>query len=236
MSMIDISNEKRRNALERVFFHDVLNVVGSLHGISSVLAENNDFKEIKGFTPHLQAITDEITLQIKEFRQLSSAEKEDLQVKISIIDAMLVLQQLKRTFMPHPIFKDKILAVDIRAEKLIHLSDSSLLSRILGNVVKNAAEASVAGGKISISCNDLGDKVLYQVHHVGVISRNVQMQIFLRSFSTHSSNRGLGTYSMKLFGKNYLGGKVCFKSDEATGTTFYLELPKEYQMKAKRAN
>jgi sensor histidine kinase regulating citrate/malate metabolism len=53
------------------------------------------------------------------------------------------------------------------------------------------------------------------------------MRIFQRNYSTKSdSGRGLGTYSMKLFGETYLGGKVDFTSSESEGTTFHLRLPK----------
>lgn len=39
------------------------------------------------------------------------------------------------------------------------------------------------------------------------------LRIFQRSFSTKGAKgRGLGTYSMKLFGETYLGGQVSFRS------------------------
>jgi CheY-like chemotaxis protein len=54
----------------------------------------------------------------------------------------------------------------------------------------------------------------------------VQERIFLRSFSTKSrQGRGLGTYSMKLLGEQYLGGKVSFISNEQSGTVFHFDVP-----------
>mgnify|MGYP006293419399 CR=1 len=38
------------------------------------------------------------------------------------------------------------------------------------------------------------------------------MLLFKRSFSTKGVGRGIGTYSMKLFGEKYLKGKVDFKN------------------------
>jgi len=56
---------------------------------------------------------------------------------------------------------------------------------------------------------------------------NVQLQIFQRSFSTKAqTGRGIGTYSIKLLGEQYLGGKVEFTSREPDGTAFVLTLPK----------
>jgi sensor histidine kinase regulating citrate/malate metabolism len=58
--------------------------------------------------------------------------------------------------------------------------------------------------------------------------REVQLQVFQRSFSTKArSGRGIGTYSIKLFVERYLKGTVGFTSDEPGGTTFTVTLPKE---------
>jgi sensor histidine kinase regulating citrate/malate metabolism len=62
---------------------------------------------------------------------------------------------------------------------------------------------------------------------MGTIPEDVRLQIFQRSFSTKGSGRGLGTYSMKLFGENYLHGRVYFRTNEKQGTTFTIELPLE---------
>jgi hypothetical protein len=57
------------------------------------------------------------------------------------------------------------------------------------------------------------------------IPRNIQFQLFQRSFSTKGSDRGLGTYSMRLLGERYLGGAISFRSGPPTGTEFRLALP-----------
>ena len=62
---------------------------------------------------------------------------------------------------------------------------------------------------------------VFRVNNPGVIPANIRTQIFQRSFSTKGHGRGLGTYSMKLFGENYLNGKVYFQSNEKQGTTIH---------------
>jgi len=70
------------------------------------------------------------------------------------------------------------------------------------------------------------DLCSFHVHNDGMIPDAVAARIFQRSFSTKGTpGRGLGTYSMKLFGENILGGKVGFHSTDQQGTTFYLTLP-----------
>ena len=64
------------------------------------------------------------------------------------------------------------------------------------------------------------------VHNGEVIPPEVQARIFQRSFSTKARHgRGLGTYSMKLFGERHLGGEVSFKSTPQAGTEFAIVLP-----------
>jgi signal transduction histidine kinase len=104
-------------------------------------------------------------------------------------------------------------------------TDSALLKRILLNMAKNAAEAVEDHGIITIGCHTNGTTASFSVNNKGVIPEDVRYQVFQRSFSTKGHGRGLGTYSMKLFGENYLHGKVYFHSCEPTGTTFYIELP-----------
>ncbi len=41
----DISHEKRRRALERIFFHDVLNTAGGVRGLAEILKEEEDDQE-----------------------------------------------------------------------------------------------------------------------------------------------------------------------------------------------
>ena len=66
----------------------------------------------------------------------------------------------------------------------------------------------------------------FRVWNTGAIAPDVALQIFKRSFSTKpGGGRGLGTFSMKLFGERFLGGTVGFTSSEEGGTNFFLRLP-----------
>ena len=71
---------------------------------------------------------------------------------------------------------------------------------------------------------------MFAIHNPAVIPEQVQLQVFQRSFSTKGQpGYGIGTYSMKLLGEQYLGGKVAFTSRSPEGTTFTLALAKSRQ-------
>ena len=68
---------------------------------------------------------------------------------------------------------------------------------------------------------------MFEVHNPVEMPREIQLQMFVRSFSTKGLGRGLGTYSARLFTEAYLGGRIGFRSD-STGTTFWVEIPEEH--------
>ena len=79
-----------------------------------------------------------------------------------------------------------------------------------------------------VDAQDQGEQVALRVHNPSVIPDAIKHQIFQRSFSTKGSDRGIGTYSMRLLGEGYLGGKVSFTSSEPSGTTFVFRIPKTW--------
>jgi len=104
-------------------------------------------------------------------------------------------------------------------------TDKVLLKRVLGNLVKNALEASVEGQAVSLAFQNQSAPV-FRVHNQAAMPDVVCLQVFRRSFSTKSPvGRGIGTYSAKLITEHYLGGSLSFTSSEEDGTSFFVTLP-----------
>nr|WP_278336331.1 ATP-binding protein [Desulfonispora thiosulfatigenes] len=98
-----------------------------------------------------------------------------------------------------------------------------LVRRVLNNMVKNAVEASDDEPVTIEVLSELND-IIFKVHNCQYISRDIQLQIFKRSFSTKEKGQGIGTYSMKLLGEKYLAGEVSFSTEKRLGTTFTFRL------------
>lgn len=77
---------------------------------------------------------------------------------------------------------------------------------------------------MTLGCLRKGENIRYWVHNSGFIPRDIQLQIFIRSFSTKGRDRGIGTYSVKLL-SSYLNGNVSFTTSEENGTIFNAEYP-----------
>jgi signal transduction histidine kinase len=137
-----------------------------------------------------------------------------------------LLQDLKKLYENHERTPGRLLEIDPAADCIL-LTDRPLLRRIIGNMVLNALEASRSGDTIYIWSHCQAGRVRISVTNPGEIPLEIQLHLFKRSFSTkEKEGRGLGTYSMKLFGERYLGGVVDFYSNNGM-TTFFLELPEE---------
>ncbi len=221
----DIRNEKRREVLERVFFHDLMNSAGGVAGLSSVLCELKDMKQIEDISNMINNAAQQLILDISEQKQLLSAENDQLDLRVTDIESVMILHQIKNLYSKHEISDKKEICIDENAESVILYTDPVLLKRVLGNMVKNALEASPIGNVVRLSVVNHKKQVLFSVHNDSYIDRDTQLQLFKRSFTTKGAGRGLGTYSIKLFGEKYLKGKVWFKSTQQRGTTFFIELP-----------
>lgn len=140
------------------------------------------------------------------------------------IDSLAFINQVANDLQFLEVARGKNIVVGQNSDAVSFQSDPVLLRRVLNNMVKNALEASYAGQTVTISVNNKDQKLRFSVHNPKYISRDIEMQVFMRSFSTKGTQRGLGTYSMKILGEQHLGGSVDFTTSMTEGTTFFIDL------------
>lgn len=222
-SVIDITDKKRRGLIERIFFHDILNTAGSLSNIFELMdvVEEGEKAELLNIASSLsQQILDEITTQ----RLLLQAENASLIINNQKIDSLEFLNVVVKDLRFHEVANEKEIVLDESSDSIVFISDPVILRKIINNMVKNALEASNSGETITLKAKRLGDKLRFSVHNNLFMPAEVELQVFMRTFSTKGMQRGLGTYSMKILGEQYLDGKVNFTTDIEQGTTFYIDL------------
>ena len=227
LALQDISGEKRRDVLERTFFHDVLNTAGGIHGLATLLVEHKNVPshvedEYKNW---LVEMSGNLVEEIHHQRKLMMAERGEFQPQIVPVAVRDLMEEVHKLYRHHDRTPGRELVLADVPDCTL-LTDRLVLRRSIGNMVINALEATPIGGTVTIYATKTSSVVSINVHNVGVMPREVQLQLFLRSFSTKSNvGRGIGTYSMKLFCERYLNGKVYYRSTADEGTVFTIELP-----------
>jgi signal transduction histidine kinase len=223
LSLLDISSEKRRSVMERLFFHDIINTAGGVQGLLNLMdsAEPGEMKEYVG--PAAKA-SDRLVEQILSQKDLAAAERGELQPRSEEISSAEFLAEVAGLFAAHEVAKSKRLLVDPGCEDVRFRTDKTLLSRVIGNLAKNALEAESPGALVTLNCKKKGDGAVFSVHNPSRMPDDARLQVFQRSFSTKGPGRGLGTYSIRLLTEKYLKGKVSFESGPG-GTVFTVEYP-----------
>jgi signal transduction histidine kinase len=221
----DISDEKRRRALERIFFHDLLNAAGSVYGFAHLLAESPEAADGPFLAERIVSLSNQLVSEIMAQQELTAAENSELVVTPSTVTSTHVLNAVAEVYRAHAVTEGRHIALDAASGSVTLTTDATLLTRVLGNMLKNALEASREGEVVTLGCRRDGERVEFWVHNPRAMPREVQLQVFQRSFSTKGVGRGLGTYSIRLLSERYLQGEVSFTTSEEAGTTFFARYP-----------
>ena len=220
----NISHEKRREELERIFFHDILNTAGAVRGLADVLELAPPEKQGE-FRHRISLGASRLIDEINSHRLIAAAERDELACNPMPVRAVDFLREILFLFEEHPTARDRELVLSEGGVDCILETDRGLLSRVIVNMVRNALEATPPGGRVTVGCKREDGGVRFRVHNAGAMQRDVALQVFRRSFSTKGRGRGLGTYSMRLIGERYLKGRIFFTSEAAGGTAFFAEFP-----------
>jgi signal transduction histidine kinase len=221
--LTDISAEKRREMLERVLFQDVLSMATGVSGLLAETAREPSLYPV--IKDDLVMSSQALVNEIKGQQQLLDAESGNLVILPEPVAANHLLHAVREACQFQPAAMGKEITLEADLPSFVLRSDPSLLKHILGNLLRNALEATLPGTSVRLGAARTGAGCEFWCWNEGVIPAEIQRQIFQRGFSTKGSGRGIGTYSLRLFVEVYLGGRVDFTSTKAAGTRFFLWLP-----------
>lgn len=230
LALEDIFHEKRRQALERVMFDDLTQLALGLDALAGQLAAAppDGAPALRLLRHGMQELLDEIQAQ----RELASAEAHELIVNPEPVRSGPLLEGLVERCRLLNTAHQRGLVVAGDSIDTALITDPALLRRVLGNLIKNALEASHAHDTVTVGCAAIPGMVRFVVHNEITMPPEVQRQVFRRSFSTKGLGRGLGTFAVKLLVEQYLRGEVSFTSNLEAGTYFFVTLPTTHPIAA----
>jgi len=217
----DITMPQKRAALERTFFHDINNHLGGLLGMSQLLTYKQPGPLVDRVFQSVQYLIREVAIQ----KSLMLSDSCFYQPEWKELTIREILDDLETFFGQHLVARGKQLQIEREYAERVIRTDRALLQRVLCNMLINAFEASEAGAEVQLWVRDDEPGVTFCVWNDSVIPEAAQARMFQRNFSTKpEAGRGIGTFSMKLFGEEILGGQVSFASTPTEGTLFQISL------------
>ncbi len=183
--LFNIEDEKRRLFLERSFLHDISNTTSALLGLSDLIKHLQlPPNEKENIVNRINILGKRMSAEIHAHRLLIAAEYNELQLEISQINSLDLLELIRTGYNNPERLNGRFLKIDEGAMPVTFETDITLLSRILENMVKNGIEASPPNHAITIGCYGGEDRVFLWVHSPTYMPENIRLQIFNRSFST----------------------------------------------------
>ncbi len=218
---MDISHELRLRYMNRTFHHGLINSAGGISALTGLMeADQGD----SVLYPLLLDSSRRIVRDVVYHRDLAAAETGELEANIAPLDAKVYLQKLVEEECRIRNTQSSFVDMDIKCHTIN--SDKRILGHVVRNMLVNALEAGESMmGQIVLRCWNTEDgAVSISVENKGEISLDIKRQMFKRYVSSKGSDRGLGTYLIKLFTEKYLGGSVSFQSNDGE-TTFTVTIP-----------
>lgn len=221
LSLVDISDKYKREMLENICFHDLLNTLSSIKGFLSIM-KDGDFEDQDEICALLERTTQNSIDEIIAMRMLEQATHDELEVKAEPLETLDFMEVMLKTVQRHQAAEGKKIQLSESNSRDFN-ADPLLLRRVLSNMLINALEATPDGGTVTLGCKADHAVLRFWVHNDQLISKQIRKQIFKRSVSNKGHGRGNGTYSIKHLSE-LLGGEAYFTSTDSDGTVFSLLL------------
>jgi PAS domain S-box-containing protein len=179
---------------------------------------------------------DRLTLLVEDVLDISKVDSGRSTLQIEVIHIQDIVERVIKSVSMKPHHERKHLAVTTQFDPAIEMmeADREKLTRILSNVVDNAFNYTLIGGKIGISTHydAEANRVIFTVADTGVgIPEHFHDDIWKRfqryeehALSMDISGTGLGLSIVKELVEIH-GGQITFESEVGRGSTFFISLP-----------
>lgn len=220
-----LENARLKEDLERITRHDIKSPLSAIIGTTELLLENDKIGfEPKEMIEQIRGASLNVLSMINRSLELYKMETGHYQLNPQPFNIVHTLQSAinDARVLAHA---DQIKVVFTPPETpCAVLAEELLCFTLLGNLLKNAVEASSAQDEVFVRLT-IGNPVEISIHNTGVVPEEIRYNLFDKHVTLgKAEGTGLGTYSAKLLA-NIQQGDIRFDSSETSGTTFYVTLP-----------
>lgn len=204
--------------LIRVLTHEIMNTVTPIISLSDTLLKNSQGEQRTGLQVISQTGKDLVKFveNYRKFTHVPTPSPRLFYVKP-------FLQRM--TELTKPLQKDGVdISIDIEPHDLLAYSDEGLVSRVVSNILKNAAEAVDSNGHIGIHAyTDAQEAVTIDISNDGEpIPDDVASHIFVPFFTTKNGGSGIGLSISRQIMRACNGSLVLLSDKKTKLTTFRL--------------
>ncbi len=205
--------------------HDIRNPLQSIEGALFLVKEELDSLPESEAKKNMRELVEEIDAQkiyinkivsdLQDYARPLKPELEDADVGALIRDSLSLIT----------IPKEITLTVAVEEQMPLLRVDSTMLKRVLTNLIINAVQAMPKGGNLTIQALKQKDSALISVKDTGTgIPEEVKPRLFQPLQTTKSKGQGLGLAVCKRLVEAH-SGTISFESQTGKGTTFTIKLP-----------
>ena len=224
------ADEQRKNDFIGMVSHELKTPLTSISGYMQLLQHQARKKEDNFSSTALDKANHQLkkmTAMINSFLNVSRLESGKIEVDYQSFDITELINEVqnefKLTMNSHPILFDhpNPLFVDADKEKMSH---------VITNLISNAVKYSPFGSEITISCNQLSDRVVVAVKDEGTgIKEEDRVRLFERYFRVNTPNTSISGFGIGLYLCSEIiarhQGEIWVESEFGHGSTFFFSIP-----------
>jgi putative PEP-CTERM system histidine kinase len=207
------------NCMSAFVVHDLKNLVSQLSLLISNAERHKDNPEFQ--QDMLETVANSVDKMKRLLTQLKPGNPVPEAPAILVLD--VVLQQVLAAQVGFSV----VPALEVNGDSLQVRASREKLIRIIGHLVRNAIEATPAGGKVIVRLAAEERFAIIEITDTGrgMSEQFIRDKLFRPFESTKQTGMGVGAYECQQYIAE-LGGRIQVESEESVGTTFRVWLPR----------
>jgi len=209
--------------------HDIKNPLTNIMGFSQLTSLKTEDKILKQYAENIFYSAEQMLNMVKEILDFVKGKETELSLAPYKLEEVVskTVEDLK-SYLEHNNIELKVMQ---KFKKNVYL-DKFKITRVLYNIIKNAAESMPEGGVLTIRTFSENNKALISVNDTGTgMSEEVRDKIFNPFFTNgKKTGTGLGLSIVRKIIEAHKG-KIKVDSEKGKGTTFLISLPVQPSVK-----